>query len=73
MDYEGDAFSAHWEIIQDLTNTAEAPAISLPNKKVEVNLGTSKFANEKRVYLALRYVGGGHAYRFDNLKIGDIE
>lgn len=73
LDYEGDAFSAHWEIIQDLTNTAEAPAISLPNKKVEVNLGTSKFANEKRVYLALRYVGGGHAYRFDNLKIGNIE
>jgi len=72
IDYEGDAFKAHWVVIQNLTNTAEAPAISLPNKLVEVNLGVSPFAEEERVYLALRYVGGGHAYRFDNLKIGDV-
>lgn len=72
LDYEGDALKAHWEVIEDLTNTSEAPSISLPNKLVEINLGNSRFVNEERVYLALRYVGGGHAYRFDNLKIGDV-
>ena len=73
VDYEGDAFSATWISIQNLTNTAESPGISLPNKLVEINLGDTPFANEERVYLAFRYVGGGHAYRIDNLKIGDVE
>lgn len=73
LDYEGDAFAATWTVIQDLTNKAEAPAISLPNTLVEIDLSKTIFANEPRVYLALRYVGGGHAYRFDNLKIGDVE
>ena len=72
-DYEGDALSATWTVIQDLTNHAESPAISLPNTRVEINLGDTPFANEERVYLAFRYVGGGHAYRIDNLKIGDVE
>ena len=72
-DYEGDALSATWTVIQDLTNHAESPAISLPNTRVEINLGDTPFADEERVYLAFRYVGGGHAYRIDNLKIGDVE
>lgn len=72
VDYEGDAFNATWVQLQDLTNTAETPAISLPNNKVSIDLGATQFANSERVYLALRYVGGGHAYRFDNLKIGDV-
>lgn len=73
VDYEGDAFAATWTVIQDLTNKAEVPNISLPNTLVEIDLSKTKFADESRVYLALRYVGGGHAYRFDNLKIGDVE
>lgn len=73
LDYEGDAFTATWTVIQDLTNKAETPAISLPNTFVEIDLSKTMFANEPRVYLALRYVGGGHAYRFDNLKIGDVK
>ena len=70
LDYEGDAFTATWTVIQDLTNKAET---SLPNTLVEIDLSKTMFANEPRVYLALRYVGGGHAYRFDNLKIGDVK
>jgi hypothetical protein len=73
LDYEGDAFTATWNVIQDLTNKAETPVISLPNTLVEIDLSKTMFANEPRVYLALRYVGGGHAYRFDNLKIGDVK
>lgn len=73
VDYEGDAFAATWTSIKNLTNTAESPGISLPNKLVEINLGDTPFADEERVYLAFRYVGGGHAYRIDNLKIGDVE
>lgn len=73
LDYEDDAFTATWNVIQDLTNKAETPVISLPNTLVEIDLSKTMFANEPRVYLALRYVGGGHAYRFDNLKIGDVK
>lgn len=73
LDYEGDAFTATWIVVQDLTNKAESPGISLPNTLVEIDLSKTSFANEPRVYLALRYTGGGHAYRFDNLKIGDVE
>lgn len=73
LDYEGDAFNCSWTVIQDLTNKAEKPGISLPNTAVEIDLSKTAFANEPRVYLALRYTGGGHAYRFDNLVIGDVE
>ncbi|GFH99341.1 BACON domain-containing carbohydrate-binding protein [uncultured Phocaeicola sp.] len=73
LDYEGDAFAATWTVVQDLTNKAETPGISLPNTLVEIDLSKTEFAHEPRVYLALRYTGGGHAYRFDNLKIGDVK
>lgn len=69
-DYQGDAFSATWTVVEDVTNT-ENPTKIRPLSEKTVSLAS--LAGETRVYLAFRYTGVNSAYRFDNLKVGDVE
>lgn len=69
-DYKGDALSATWTVVEDVTNT-ENPTKIRPLSAKTVSLAS--LAGETRVYLAFRYTGVNSAYRFDNLKVGDVE
>lgn len=72
VDYEGDAFAATWIVVQDLIDWEKKPSTGLPNKEVKVDFESTPFAEAEAVYVAFRYAGGKHAYRVDNLKVGDV-
>lgn len=69
-DYKDDAFKATWTVVEDVTNT-ENPTKVRPLTLRTVDL--SDLENEERVYIAFRYTGANSAYRFDDVKVGDVE
>lgn len=68
-DYRDDAFSATWFVVENLTNVGNKVGMS-PFRTREVDL--SSLADHQHIYLAFRYKGASSAYRFDNLKVGDV-
>lgn len=68
--YVDDPFKASWVVVADVTNT-ENPTKIRPLSLREVDL--SSLADKERVYIAFRYTGANSAYRFDDVKVGDVE
>ena len=68
--YKDDAFKATWTVVEDVTNT-ENPTKIRPLSLRTVDL--SSLADKGRVYIAFRYTGANSAYRFDDVKVGDVE
>lgn len=69
-DYKDDAFKATWVVVENVTNT-ENPTKIRPLSLQQVDL--SSLAHLERVYIAFRYTGANSAYRFDDVKVGDVE
>lgn len=69
-DFRDDPFKATWTLVEDVTNT-ENPTAIRPLSLKEVDLAA--LAGETRVYIAFRYTGANSAYRFDDVKVGDVD